>query len=394
METKTQLVGLLQCHDHLIGEALGRHCSVIDTNSVEELLAVGVEGAKLYVVDLCKASGEEDLDVIQVIKAAELDDIPVIALYGPALAGSKIKAFELGVDDFISCDTDLAELAVRCEKLIYSKIANDQLKEQIKYATEMAFIAMSDTSDLGVNIQFMLDANACSNLDELGMRLLQSIQNYGLKATIQLRGEFETKNMEGNGMVREMEAALLWELKDGGRYVDFSKRSVMNYEQVSVLVKNMPVDDPKKYGAIKDNVFSLLQGADARIKALDNVRRIREEQKLIAALTLRMQAVMADIDDGYQLVMKDIADVVEEMADKIQGVIEFLGLHEDQERALEKIMEYGIGQTNNIFSKGIQLDSQFKNLVTELGTLFSAEGGKISAAQRAKLMAMLQDSAN
>jgi hypothetical protein len=280
---------------------------------------------------------------------------------------------------------------VRCEKLIFSKIANDQLKEQIKYATEMAFIAMSDTSDLGVNIQFMLDANTCNNLDELGMRLLQAIQSYGLKATIQLRGEFETKNMEGNGMVREMEAALLWELKDGGRYVDFSKRSVMNYEQVSILVKNMPVDDSKKYGAIKDNVFSLLQGADARIKALDNIRRIREEQKLIAALTLRMQSVMADIDDGYQLVMKDIADVVEEMADKIQGVIEFLGLHEDQERALETIMEYGIGQTNGIFAKGIQLDSQFKNLVIELGTLFSAEGGKISAAQRAKLMAMLQD---
>lgn len=391
METKAQLVGLMNCHNHLIGEALGRHYAVIDTNTVEELLAIGVEGAKLFVVDLCQASSQQDLDVIRQIKGAELDDIPVIALYGPVLSGSKIKAFELGVDDFISCDVDMSEFAVRCEKLIFSKIANDQLKEQIKYATEMAFIAMSDTSDLGVNIQFMLDANSCTNLDELGMRLLQAIQSYGLKATIQLRGEFDVKNMEGNGMVREMEAALLWELKDGGRYVDFSKRSVMNYEQVSILVKNMPVDDSKKYGAIKDNVFSLLQGADARIKALDNIRRIREEQKLIAALTLRMQSVMADIDDGYQLVMKDIADVVEEMADKIQGVIEFLGLHEDQERALETIMEYGIGKTNGIFAKGIQLDSQFKNLVIELGTLFSAEGGSISAAQRAKLMAMLQD---
>ncbi|MCP5335952.1 MAG: hypothetical protein H7A08_09740 [Oceanospirillaceae bacterium] len=389
-DAKTQLVGLYNGRNNSIATALGKHYRVINAESVEQLMALSVEGAKLLVLDLSEASGQDGLEIIAQIKAAELDEIPIIAIHGKVLAGSKIKAFELGVDDFISSDAEPSEIAVRCEKLIFSKIANDQLREQIKYANEMAFIAMSDTSDLGVNIQFMLDANTCNNLDELGMRFLQAINSYGLRASIQLRGEFETKNMEGNGMVKEMEAALLWELKDGGRYVDFKQRSVMNYEQVSVLVKNMPLDDPKKYGAIKDNVFSLLQGADARIKALDNVKRIREEQKLISALTVRMQSVMADVDEGYQVVMKDIADVVEEMADKIQGVIEFLGLHEDQERALEKIMEYGISQTNGIFSKGIQLDSQFKNLVAELGMLFSADGGRITPAQRAKLMALLQ----
>lgn len=391
MDKKPQLVGLYRGRSSAIADALGDYYRVMQANSVEELMALSVEGAKLLVLDLSEAANQAALDIIAQLKAAELDEIPVIAIYGPVLAGSKIKAFELGVDDFISGDTEPSEIAIRCEKLIFGKIANDQLREQIKYATEMAFIAMSDTSDLGVNIQFLLDANTCNNMDELGMRLLQAINSYGLKGTIQLRGEFETKNMEGNGMVKEMEAALLWELKDGGRYVDFNKRSVMNYEQVSLLVKNMPIDDPKKYGAIKDNVFSLLQGADARVKALDNVRRIHEEQKLISALTVRMQSVMADVDEGYQVVMKDIADVVEEMADKIQGVIEFLGLHEDQERALESIMEYGISKTNGIFGKGIQLDSQFKNLVAELGMLFSSEGGRISPAQRAKLMALLQE---
>ena len=105
---------------------------------------------------------------------------------------------------------------------------------------------MSDTSDLGVNIQFLIDANQCNNLDELGMSLLQSVSNYGIKASLQLRSEFGIKNMEHNGMAKDLESALLWELRDDGRYVDFGKRSVMNYEQVSLLVKNMPLDDEKK----------------------------------------------------------------------------------------------------------------------------------------------------
>ena len=66
--------------------------------------------------------------------------------------------------------------------------------------------------------------------------------------------------MEANGMAKDLEAHLLDELKDVGRYYDFGKRSVMNYENVSLLVKNMPIEDERRYGAIKDNIFSLLQG--------------------------------------------------------------------------------------------------------------------------------------
>jgi len=224
------------------------------------------------------------------------------------------------------------------------------------------------------------------------MRLLQAVNAYGLKASVQLRSEMGVKNMEASGIERELESKLMWELKNDGRYVDFGRRSVMNYEQVSVLVKDMPVDDEKKYGALKDNLFSLLQGADARLKALENIQQVQDQQHMVRSLSMKMQGMMEEIDEGYQEVMKNIADVVEDMSDGINEVIMNLGLHEEQEKALERMMEYGIKKTNDIFSKGLKLDESFQNVIKELGTFLSHDQVKLSAEQRKKLLSIIEGS--
>jgi hypothetical protein len=237
----------------------------------------------------------------------------------------------------------------------------------------MAFIAMSDTSDLGVNVQFLLDVNTCDNLDELGMRVFKSLQSYGINCSLQIRGRHTVKNMEANGMAKEMESVLLQECKDKGRYVDFGRRSIMNYGSVSLLVKNMPMNDDKKYGAIKDNVFSLLQGADARVKALDNLESLAMESLLVKRMAGQMRDLMKHVDSSYKGVMKDIADVVETMADGVESSIQFLGMDERQELALQKIMETGIVDTNRIFNQGMRMDEGLREFLEQVDNVFCSD---------------------
>jgi hypothetical protein len=185
-----------------------------------------------------------------------------------------------------------------------------------------------------------------------------------------MRGRYETKNMEQNGLAKDLEAQLLSELKDSGRYYDFGKRSVMNYDQVSLLVKNMPVDDEKQYGAIKDNIFSLLQGTDARVKAIDDRTTLNQERELLEGLTKRLQHIFVDLDDSYQDLMKSIADNVESMAEKIEASVMNLGLTENQEKILDTILTDGIRETNEVFSKGIKVDEELRNLIERISVIF------------------------
>lgn len=358
-------------HDHELEVLLGEKCHLVHTSSAAETASVAhSQSAKLILIDAARLGASEATDACRLLK--DQSDVPVVMLAGDDLLDHKMLAYDAGCDDYLSGDA-MPELKARLDRVLFNKVANDQLRLQLKQANEMAFIAMSDTSDLGVNVQFLLDTNRCSNIDELGMRLFQSIRSYGLNCSLQMRSRYGVKNMEANGMAKEMESLLLAECAEQGRYVDFGRRSIMNYGRVSLLVKNMPVEDEKKYGAIKDNVFSLLQGCDARIEALDNLQSLALESMLVKRLSAHLSAVMSQVDESYQEVMRNIADVVENMADGVEQSLQFLGMDERQEAAMQKIMETGITDTNRIFNNGMRLDEGLRGFLKRLDAVFAEE---------------------
>lgn len=347
------------------------------------LRALSANGYQLVLADM---SCPSVFEICQKIKSSF--EIPVIFVSPSDSNEERLAAYDCGADDYLSVEDLKTELHGRLERLIINKIANDQLKMQLAQATEMAYIAMSGTSDLGVNIQFLLDINHCSNLDELGMRAFQALKSYGISCSLQMRSQFAVKNMEANGMSKSLESKLLSEMKDQGRYVDFGRRSVMNYESVSLLVKNMPIDDEKKYGAIKDNVFSLLQGIDARIQALDTLESLALEKDLVRSLTIKMKDLMSSVDESYQVVMKDIADVVEDMADNIEGSMQYLGMSEEQETSLHTTIEKAILQTSKVFSEGLSLDKDLHQFLVHIDGLFKSD--KINPAEVVKIIESLE----
>lgn len=101
-----------------------------------------------------------------------------------------------------------------------------------------------------------------------------------------------------------------------------------------------------------------------------------------------MQKQMEVIDEGYQDVVKDIADVVEGISDGINEVITNLALLEEQ--ALEKVVEYGLKSTNQIFSEGLKLDESSQGTIRELGGLLSSDKVKLTHEQRLKMLEVIE----
>lgn len=367
-------------------EQLGDQFEVLVAASYEQSLPLVESSAvKLIILMDDDKDGTDSLSLVRNFSDHhDTAEIPlvIIATQTQSLE-TRMAFFDAGCDDHIQGEST-SELQMRLMRVIFNKIANDQLKQKLVQANEMAFIAMSDTSDLGVNVQFLLDINHCDNLDEAGMRLFQALKSYNINCSLQIRSRYGVKNMEANGMAKELESTLMTECKDKGRYVDFGRRSIMNYDRVSLLVRNMPVDDKNKYGAIKDNVFSLLQGLDARLNALDNVESLKLESQLVGRLTSRMRELMEEVDEGYHVTMTRIAGAVEDIADGIEREIQFLGMDEAQERAIQKIMEDGIRETNQVFNDGLKLDKGLAEFLGEVEQVFSS--GHMKATQLVALM--------
>ena len=356
----------------ILAEALGDQYSVVVGNSPESLNPK--EGELVLAIIEMMDQSEVALDVCRRFKEDDnFEDVPIIIYCTSAAPVDAMAFFDAGADDIVDDGINHQDLLARLSKSVFHTIANRQLKSRLKQANEMAFSAMSDTSDLGVNIQFLVHCHESNNLDELAMLLFRTISHYQLSCSLQLRSEFEVKNIEENGLAKDLESRLLWELKDRGRYVDFGRRCVMNYGQVSLLVKNMP-EDEKRFGTIKDNVFALLQGADARVKSIDSSRMLEMERDLMKGMSTKMQDVMEQVDERYQEVMRRCADLVEDMAVRVDEAILFLDLTEDQENTFSNIMQMGVTSISELFNEGVKIDESFRKLIEYLNSTLNNSG--------------------
>lgn len=336
--------------------------SKVITNADDCLALAAGDEFKVLVIDLL-ACDKIDLRQYKSFLVEEaVEQLPVILLSPSKELRHKLAAFELGFDDIIDNTVPQEEASARISKSIFNQIANQQLKSRLRQANETAFSAMSDNSDLGSNLQFLVEENRCDNLDELGQLLFATIDRYDLSCSLQMRSIYGTKNMEANGMAKDLESQLLEQLYNSGRFVDFGRRTIINYGQASLLIRNMPVGDPKRYGSIKDNFLALLQGLDARIKALDSRNKLIDEKNALHKLSSDVREVMIEIDNSYQKVMRDIASVVEDMAEAIQARIPTLALSEEQEQFFEAAVTNCVVDTNRVFNEGLKVDQCFMSL--------------------------------
>lgn len=322
-------------------------------------------GERNYRALVWDAVDDEALDLLaceKLLKTDHTGGLPMVVLTSSSSVKDKVKAFEIGCDDFVDNRITPDETCARITKSIFHQIANTQLSQRLAQATETARTAMVDNSDLGANIQFLLQVNMCDNLDQLGQQFFATIERYGLACSLQMRSEMGIKDMEAHGMAKDLESQLLLQLKDSGRYVDFGRRTIVNYDRVSLLIKNMPVDDPDKYGAIKDNTFCLVQGVNSRILALEDRFKLLGEKDSLRKLSTDVHSVINALQHSYQDVMKHIVTEVENATEKIQHRLPHLALTEADEAFIDQIAEGLVFQTNRIFNDGLKVDELFAKL--------------------------------
>ncbi len=347
--------------------SLGQH--VMDFFKAEHVQHVndvaGTLATKKFRAVVMDSVSKPDLglrDCEALLQTEGIKGIPVILLTSQYTLQDKLKAFDLGCDDFIDGTTPGDEVCARVNKSVFHQIANDQLSQRLMQATETARTAMVDNSDLGANIQFLLQVHQCDNLDQLGQQFFATIDRYGLSCSLQMRSEMGVKDMEAHGMAKDLESQLLLQLKDKGRYVDFGKRTIVNYDRVSLLIRNMPVDDAEKYGAIKDNTFCLVQGINSRIIALEDQFKLLSEKESLRKLSGDVKSVIGGLKNSYQGVMQKIVREVENASELIQHRVPHLGLTEEDERCLEKGTDQMVAQVNHTFNDGLKVDELFDKL--------------------------------
>ncbi|MCP5313484.1 MAG: response regulator [Chromatiaceae bacterium] len=257
--------------------------------------------------------------------------IPIIFLSSHSSLRERMQGYEAGADDYLVKPFEPENLLARVQVLQRFAEQRSALEEQYTAARETAMIALAGTSELAMAMQFLERTHALHSTDELADALFEVTRNMQLNCCLHIcANNADLWYADGEGM-RPLEKELVEMSDRSQRFVDFGARSIVNYQHLSLLVRDMPVHDMQRYGRTKDLLPLLLSAVDTRVGNLYAEEALMHQSRELLAAFGRIRTsfyyLTRELIDNQEQSNRLLRDMLQELNHDFLR----MGLEEDQE---------------------------------------------------------------
>ena len=295
------------------------------------------------------------------------NDIPVIFLSAQITLEDKLKGYEAKGDDYITKPCDLEEVLVK----VKFHIGNSQTIAQTR---NLAMMAITNASELGLVNQFYEKSFACLTLEELALEVLKSCGLFGLECCVQIRTSRTTISVTSSGAAcTPLENQIMDTAKNKGRILHFGNRALYNFDNITLVVKNMPREDEEKCGRLNDHIASLLGGADARTVNID----VEEQQR--SSIMKNLGNAVNDINSAIQNIQRGIKErehlqsqTISSLLDEMNLGFSTLALTEDQEEFFINLVNNHMDKIVAAYTNNKEVETYFSKLAQDLSKLLDS----------------------
>jgi DNA-binding response OmpR family regulator len=213
----------------------------------------------------------DGFDLCRHVKAMqEVENVPVVFLSGHGNPEDILAGYDAGGQDYIVKPFDVVSLHHKIENL--QRIEQDQrtLAGQAAASDELASLVMANLDEYAVLIKFLRTLNECGSPAELVEAIQRVLAAAHLEGAVQIRLRNFEKTYSHTGENWPLEVAVMNHVRSLERIFEFKRRAAYNFDHITVLVTNMPVDDAELCGRIRDNLAIAVESADAKLAALQS----------------------------------------------------------------------------------------------------------------------------
>ncbi len=287
---------------------------------------------------------------------SELQVIPLIFVSMLSTLEEKMKGFEVGADDYITKPISPEELGHKVSKLIELRTQNRELQSSLSESNSVAMQAMTYSSDLGQVLEFYKNTMGAVDFNEVAQLLFKVTDSNDLKCSLQIITPDKLANFGSLGAVSPLEVNVIEMSRSKGRFFDFGARTLINYDRFSLLIKNMPIDNPERYGLLKDTLGTLCDAIEARVAFLLQQLSANKKKEIVGTVI----SVIDDVDAMFSKIQKANINVINSMMDELDDEMMELGLTSAQENLIRVIVEKCRDDSNKVFEEGKQLNEKFE----------------------------------
>ena len=315
----------------------------------------------------------EPMDGYETCEALKKDhpSLPVIFVSANTRTEEVLKGFDVGGQDYITKPIDPAVLRTKIG-VVFEQIARkQQLKQEKQEVSDLAMAAMSSAGDLSIILNFMRAANKMSLPEDLAEAMVKAILEYGLSASVQIRSGQGGINRSSSGEFASLEEDILSNsVNIDGRILEKGKRLIIVFESVSILVKNMPLDNEQRQGELRDYLMILAENAhdlNQKIKADQSVAQQRIAMVLEAVKD--SQDTLKSIQEFQAKYKEDSIKIMDELLKDVESSFFSMGLTEEQENKITDMIHDKLNEGLKHMEEGLEMDAKLKRLTESLGEL-------------------------
>lgn len=363
--------------------------AIIEDNAAQRMILTRLLGNLYEVIEF--SSGEDFLGAAPIVDAALLDiEMPglngyqtcelfrqldgkqrplVIFVSAHDTAPERIAAYEAGADDFVTKPIAASELLYKLATALTAQARLRTLFAQSSIAQQVAFTAMTSMGDLGVIVDFMRQSAGRRDYAALAGDLRGAMSAWGLLGAVQVRGTSGTFNLGVGDSSFPLQTSVMENLRGMGRIFELGSRAVVNFPHISLLVQNMPTDDPDKVGRLRDHLALLGESADARIEALDAVSLQVQQRSAVGAALQDLRGLVLRLSkrtvDNHVITRNRVV----ELLDALQRSLSTIGLTPFQENYIGQMVRTGSDDLLSHFDEARTIEEDFSNIFLRLREL-------------------------
>ncbi len=321
------------------------------------LLDVNMPGIDGY--EVCRRI-REDNQLIQIIFISANDGIDEI-----------LKGYDVGGNDYITKPFLPDVLVNKIQKSIEAVSQFERLQTEKNDSFSALMTAIASMGDLGGVINFLRSSFPIKNSESLAALFLEVLTSYELSGCIQLRSRFETRNYSNRGEVTPLETELLSRIAQmTDRFAENGRRMLVNFPYVSLLIKNMPIDDEMKMGRLRDTLAILIESTNEKQISIEKDNALLE---ILEANSKQNQELFKETEKGLEYIntvhnelRTASLTLVDTTADAILATFINLGLTEQQETRLTEMLHSSQAKAQQLYEESIEFETQLSNILRRL----------------------------
>jgi len=349
---------------------LSPECDVTIFASAEECqMALTLEMPDMFLLDV-NLPGIDGYALCRWIKADDrLRRIPVTFVSSYDTIDARLAGYDAGGEDFIVKPFEPDEVLRKVG--VAQQIVQNQrsLEEQIEASEYLSSLVMAGMDEAGILLQFMSKLIAWDRMQDIGSGLLELMKRYRLDGVVQTRTTQHTATYSAAGVDLPLEVSTINHVRELGRIFEFHNRSVHNFERVTLMIQNLPLDQPEYCGRLRDNLSTAAQNADARLKAIETSEANLRSQAGIQQALEGLSSTLLFLRTAETRDHAESVALISELNEKLIEAFLTLGLTERQEGYLQNLIGDFSGRMSALLDQGEETQRILVGLGDELASL-------------------------